>query len=380
MKKVFSLFATALLLCGFLMPAMTSAGVEGQIKDQYYDDTSSFGGAMVVGPSTYNRAQTFRPTVSKITSVDVYLTDQLAGKRLNLMIKKESDGTIVSNWHSSTNFVGGNGWVTISYDSPYVSVVPETEYGIYLAITGDLQTKWAWKNGNPYTRGMLKGFLDNDGLFVVMGIPPASVPAVTNSGSEQTESVVGGTTTAIAVDASVKEPVISYIVKDKVRTDAPFKKDIIVGKGSDITLYGTSFAGAKVAIFIDEKGYEATVGPDGNWSYKANLSALEGQIYAVTAQAQNTAGKGSAIVELAKLKVVVPVGTGKAEKLSGWFVGWNIFYILVPVGLLLLILLLLALITRRHHQEAKKEEEKVEKKEPTSTNRAKKIKNKKIKK
>lgn len=345
MKKVMS-FLTALFLAGgFLMPVSAVAGVAGQYKDQSFEDTTGTGSMTV---NNYGRAQTFKPTANKIIAVDLYLKDMTPDKILSVIIKKESDGTIVAPATASVPFTGQiqNGWVTIAYESPFVSVTPETEYGIYATITGDTQTKWSWKGGNPYARGQAKGFPEDDFLFSVWGVLDAV---------KATE-----TKTAAIIDESIKSPVLVTVEKQGREVDLTEKKEIIMASKDKVVLKGTSFKGAKVVIFVEDKEYTASVTPDGGWEYSIDAYPLKEGTYTIKGQAIKDT-KGSEKTDLLTVKVL-GVKANTATTGNNLFTGWNIFYVLIPVGILLLALLLLALIARRHHQE-KNEGKKEKKKE-----------------
>src|SRR5512133_2423253 len=128
MKKIISSGLAALLLGVFLLPLAAHAGVAGQYLDQKNEDTSVISGSMTI--NNYNRVQTFVPTVTKITSIDLYLKDKVPGNVLTVTVKKISDGTVVAAAAASVPFgqEGPVGWMTISYDQPFPTVVPCTEY------------------------------------------------------------------------------------------------------------------------------------------------------------------------------------------------------------------------------------------------------------
>jgi hypothetical protein len=349
MKRVMGFLTAVFLMGSFLMPIGVTAGVAGQYKDQAFEDVGSIDGSMTV--NNYGRAQTFKPTANKIVAVNLYLKDMTPDKNLSVTIKKESDGTVVAPAEASVPFTGQikDGWVTIAYESPFISVTPETEYGIYATITGDTQTKWSWSNNNPYARGQAKGFVDDDFLFSVWGVL-------------ETTTTVETQTTAV-VDESLKSPILVTVEKQKHVVDLTEKKELILASRDEIVLKGTSFKGASVVIFVEDKGYTASVTPDGSWEYPIDAYKLKEGTYTIQGQAIKDI-KGSEKAELLKVKVLgVKTDTTVADK--SLFAGWDIFYVLIPIGILLLVLLLLAIIARRHHYEKTgwEPEEKEEKKE-----------------
>jgi hypothetical protein len=339
MKRVMSFITALFIVSGFLMPAFVVAGVAGQYKDQSYEELSGSGSTVV---SQNGRVQTFKPTANKITSVDVYLKNMLSGKRLNITIKNESDGSVVAPAKASVTFTGQiqEAWITVAYDAPYVTVTPETEYGIYATITGDNQTQWAFHNTNPYTRGKAKDIGgDFDYLFQVWGTKDAATTVVTPAIAE-----------SLVIDDSIKPPVLVSAEKQGKDLEVKEGKDVVLAAKDKLVLKGTSFTGAGVAITIDDKEYTASVAPDGSWDYTINTHILKEGTYTIKGQAYKD-GKGSEKVDLLAVKVLAAKAATKAASDRSWFAGWNIFFTLIIVGLLLLVLLLLSLIARRHHMD-----------------------------
>jgi len=362
MKKLISFFAALILVCGMFLIAPVNAAVEGQYLDQAFDNTGISTGSMTI--FNYGRYQTFKPTADKIVSVDAYLKNQVAGKRLNVMIKKISDGSTVSDWTASVPFVGGNGWVTVAYTAPYVAVTPETEYGMYLSITGDTTTQWMYVNSNPYSRGAANGSGINDFHFRVYGVKNAA-PAGTPAGQTQTGTSATNTSgKEVQVDPSVKVPILTHVVKNGTKTEAPITKDVKLNLNDSLEAFGTSFAGAKVVLFVSDKTFNATVDKDGNWSYKFIQKDLKAGTYVVQGQAQNSEGKGSEKANLFKIKINKYQASPLMNRIDSIFADWNIYYTVIPVGTLLLLLTLLVMVARRHQTEGKgKDKKKSEEKE-----------------
>jgi hypothetical protein len=339
MKKILGLLTAMFMMSSFLMPAYVVAGVAGQYKDQAFENTAGVGFMTIGTQATHGRVQTFKPTANKITSIDVYLTNMKTGKELSLEIRKESDGSVVSSWTKSVPFTNQipTAWMTVAYEAPYVTVTPETEYGIYLEVIGDADAQWGYSGANPYARGQAKGFSGDDFLFQVWGVKDA-VPAETNVSA------------TVVVDDSIKSPILVSAEKQGKDVELKKDKDVVLAANDKLVLSGTSFTGAGVAITLDDKEYTATVAPDGSWNYTISAFNLKAGTYTVKGQAYKD-GKGSEKVDLMSVKVLgAKVSTAVAPDRS-WFAGWNIFFTLTGVGLLLLVLLLLSLIARRHHGE-----------------------------
>lgn len=184
--------------------------------------------------------------------------------------------------------------------------------------------------------------------------PPSNPPSGNQTGNNSTTTTTGGTdssklTTATAVpeDPSIKEPVLTFIEKNEKKTDAPITKTVSLGKKDKLKAVGTSFAGAKVAVFIGDQGYNADTDASGNWSINLPVDKLKEGEQAIQGQAQKD-NKGSVKKEMFKVKILgAKTGSGNNATKS-LFGGWNIFCTLTAVGLLLLVLMLLLLIAKRH--------------------------------
>jgi hypothetical protein len=353
MKKIFCYVSAVFLLGGFLLPMASYAGVAGQYSDQVNDNVSSIDGSIVVSHNA--PVQTFTPTVTKITAVDLYLKSQGSGN-LKVTIKKESDSSVVAPIATSVSFVGGNGWVTISYDDPFISVVPGTKYGIYAEIDGSNTAEWAWTNGDLYTGGEANGYsglgADSDFLFYILGTKIESASAAT-------------TTTSTSTTSTTKAATAPVLVKYEINgqsADASSGTEIQLASGDKLNLTGTSFAGAVVTVFVGEKSYVADVDENGGWTVEILASELEEGSQIVTAQTKD--GEiNSEIVELFDVMVLgvksnaPAVSTTKEGFLSNPLViGGLIVLMLVLIGLLVF-------LERKYHGLAKlfkKKEKKIE--------------------
>jgi len=296
MKRKLGLVIAAFMFGIFLLPFVTQAGVEGQYLDQKNENTAAIGGSMTI--NNYNRVQTFTPTVTKITSIDLYLKDKVPGNVLSVVVKKISTGNVVAAAATSVPFgqEGPVGWMTISYDQPFPVVTPCEEYGIYASIVGDTQTKWSWTGGNLYTGGEATGFSNTDFLFRVYGTNDSGV---TNTCTATTPTPATPTATT---GATLAKPVLVRYEKNGETFNAPFDSEIALKDNDKLNLVGTSFAGAEVTVLVGEKSYDADVVASGDWTVEILASELTAGTHKVTAQAKQGT-TSSEVTELPNIKV-----------------------------------------------------------------------------
>lgn len=353
MKKIICSGLAALLLGVFLLPLAAHAGVAGQYLDQKNEDTSTIDGSMTI--KNYNRVQTFVPTVTKITSIDLYLKDKVPGNVLTVMVKKVSDGTIVAQAATSVPFgqEGPVGWMTIAYEQPFPTVVPCTEYGIYATIPGDTQTKWSWTSGNLYSAGGATGFANTDFLFRVYGTNLEETPS--NCTSPTTTTPTPTTTATLA------KPILVRYEKNGQTFNAPFDTEVSLEQNDKLNLVGTSFAGATVTVSVGKKTYVADVVANGDWTAEVLASELTLDSQKITAQAKK-GDASSEIAELLNIKVlgaktetaVTPTEENKLLLLLGDFrvLGGLAALLAVLVGLLIFLELKYHGLAKLFHKKA----------------------------
>lgn len=338
MKKILGLMATVLMLGSFFLAVPVIAG-DGSTLDQSYE--ASWVGYYKVGAG--HTVQTFTPTKNRISSIDLSFDHRQTSSNLKLTVKEVAGGTEIGSETHMMTFAGDTAWETFVF-SPNLVVVPGTLYEMILedADGNDNTTYWRYSDKAPtYDRG---SFLDVNGVQ-----KPFDMLFREYGKDIVTGEPVAPKATVATVDDSLKVPALASIKRGGIETLAPIEKEIVLGSTDKLTLSGTSFAGAKVVIIIGEKTITATTALNGTWTITVDAATLEKGDYTVYGQAQVDA-KGSDRAELLKVKVL-GVKTGTEVAAGSWISNWNIFYVLVAVGILLLVLLLLALMARRHHQE-----------------------------
>lgn len=174
------------ILVNFLLIIPAQAAVEGQEFDQVNDSLQNMSCSDIKVAAL--RVQTFKPSLNRVLAVDFYLSERSAGEVLTLTIKKESDGSVVGQDSHELPHAGASGWETFSFNDPYVTVVPEETYGLYLEDSGS-DTKICFGT-NEYARGELKGFPQNDMFFSTIGknVVEAAAPVVTPAPVSNTNS------------------------------------------------------------------------------------------------------------------------------------------------------------------------------------------------
>ena len=356
MKNYLCLIVAAFLVGNFLFPLVSYAGVEGQYLDQKNEGPSKVGDFEPLGAVT----QTFIPTVTKITAIELYLENQTAGDTLSVALKKY-EGPIIAPAIASTPFVGGNGWVTISYDAPYVAVTPTNRYEIVPTINGSNATKWSWTSGNLYTHGQALGTVGNDRdfLFRVYGTkitasPTSSTAVVSQPTSNAATAVTKETavpSSTAPVDANIQAPVLVRYDINQKPFSPPTDGVVRLAKGDKLKLAGTSFSSAKVIVFVGAKRYIADIVESGIWEVEINIESLNEETQTIKAQALK-GDKGSEIVDLLKVSLSTKeIATVEPNALllamsSPWVIG--------GLGLLLLVFIaLLIFLELKYHGLAK---------------------------
>lgn len=187
--------------------------------------------------------------------------------------------------------------------------------------------------------------------------PPATPPA--DNGSTESANSTGGSgenstastpvastskpaSQAIApVDKSIKAPVLTSVKKNG--KEIKFDKLVEINEKDSLEIFGTSFAGAKIVIFISNIAFETTASPDGKWRIVTDNKKVKTGEQNVQAQAQKD-GKGSEKVTLFKLKKTETKSVQlKDERNSKYKI---LFFVL---GTFILIFLVGVLINFRHH-------------------------------
>lgn len=311
MKKVLILLTASSLMVGILgfYPNLGKGAVmEGIYLDQKNEFVSG-GGAMTIASN--NRRQTFKPTVSLITSAEVYLKNRKEGSKLMGVIK-DSTGKAISTSEEITLVQANqapNAWETISFPAPYGPYTPESTYTLVLSIN-DSQTQWTWNDGNKYDRGQALGGSSpstQDFLFRIYGkLESASLnadhPATGSNASSGT-----------AADQSIKSPTLGYVLKNGSKIEAPIDKTIEVTSKDSLKVAGNASSGLKVVLFVGDETYSGTADEGGTWEIEIDTSKLKEDIFTVSAEARVDDAKASEKAELFKLKKVTEKAAATAS-------------------------------------------------------------------
>lgn len=332
MKKMLSLLTAGIVLVGFFGFGLLNAA-DGSILDQSYEVITMLGYGKV---GYHGHGQTFRPTMNRISSINVYLTNRTPDS-ITMTIQNPATKEIIGTDTHALTFAGDAAWETFSF-TPSLVVQPETEYVMYLSSNVDNETRWMSSDGAPqYTRGfavLVDDVKPYDRLFREYGknvTEAAATPVVAPPAQTTTTTT---TTTAIA---AVQPPVLTYVMNGDKRVEAPLKEDLSVTTDAKVILYGTSFKGAKVTVIVGNVSKLAETDADGNWTFTVDNSLLVEDSVSVSAQAQDSNDKDSAVVALAKLKKApATVTVANAETKKPWYQNRNLLLGLLALGLLVL--------------------------------------------
>lgn len=331
MKKVISLLAAVIVLVGFFGFGLLKAS-DGSAIDQSYEVMSMMGYGRV---GLSGMGQTFRPTMNRISSVEVYLTNRTSDS-ITMIIQNPATKEIIGTETHSLTFAGDAAWETFGF-TPSLVVRPDTEYVMYLSSNVDNNTRWMMSGDAPkYTRGfavVVDVVKEYDMLFREYGKNVTETPA----GTAVTTPAQTTTTTTTAGTESVKVPTLTYVMNGDKRIDAPITEDISVAEGAKVVLYGTSFKGAKVTVIVGNVGKPAEIDTDGNWTFTVDNSLIVEDSISVSAQAQDSTDKNSTVVVLAKLKkAAATVTVANAETKKPWYQDSKFLMGLLALGLLVL--------------------------------------------
>jgi hypothetical protein len=106
------------------------------------------------------------------------------------------------------------------------------------------------------------------------------------------------------VDSSIQAPVLTSVKKNDKEIKTTLKEGVSsleINQNDSLELIGTSFASARVVVFIGDIAFESTAGADGVWSVILDNKKVAYGENQVQAQAQKD-GRGSEKVDFFKLK------------------------------------------------------------------------------
>lgn len=205
MKKLFFSLVAGLLISGLFLPATSMA--TDSTKDQANDAVVGTANLTLFTSST-TRAQTFSPTMNRLTQIDLYLKDRVNGSWVEIALINEPTAEVVAT--SGTRMGAGDGWQSIYFGDTTLDT--NNVYRIKVYNQSSLNVKWTYNNTNPYTGGFLYSGpstfdATSDLNFRTFGYnetspgtetPPATpaTPSTSPSASTTDSSEALGTTTA----------------------------------------------------------------------------------------------------------------------------------------------------------------------------------------
>lgn len=151
---------------------------------------------------------------------------------------------------------------------------------------------------------------------------------------------------AAPVDASIQAPVLTSVKKNNEEVNLSEGSTIEINQKDSLEILGTSFANAKIVVFIGDIAFETTADAEGKWSVVLDNSKVNISEYTVQAQAQKD-GKGSEKTNLFQLKKVeTKTVATKSEKKN-----YNTVFIVFGVlgAVLLLLILIGTLLNLKYH-------------------------------
>jgi len=175
-RKIIGIFVVTLMI-GTALPALgtmnrsiDSTCINKNIDFQPYqqngvdqEQTSQCGSGYNIVPSQW-LAQGFKPSVAKLTAVQLYIFKHDSppdGILITVSIRDSLDGSDLTVISANADQIEDYKWV--SFDFPDIDVTPENTYYIVCRSNGgggDNFYCWFYENDNPYNRG--DGWFSND--------------------------------------------------------------------------------------------------------------------------------------------------------------------------------------------------------------------------
>lgn len=364
MKKFSSLLLTTIMVCGLFVSSLipVSAGIEGQVLDQAYEAVAGSGSVQIFNYS--DMWQGFKPTKNRITSVETYLKFRKVGSTVNLSVLDVNGQVLGTESHALT--VGGDGWETFAFESPYVTVTPEDRHSIKLSVNDNI-THWGY-NGDGYSRGYFAKFNpdtnSNDALFRIYGLDvtqeaPAEdttdgdTPASNDSQTPSSSSLVKTGKNIAPENSEIGVPVLSYVEVDGEKVEST-EEAIELKDNETLKVFGKAPKDMRVALFVGENSFSVSADKDGNWNMDVDQSVIEEGEYDVTAQTQTDDGKGSKVVDFFKLNRTMTdneVAETAEKELSLWdkIIGPWQMYVMSGLLAMLVVLLIVLHFTQKKH-------------------------------
>ncbi|RJO61439.1 DNRLRE domain-containing protein [candidate division WS5 bacterium] len=276
-----------------------------------------------------------------------------------------SEGTITwNNKPSSTNGISGDASCSRPFYYFDIKSIVENwrsgqpNYG--LKVYGPKNSTWE-----------RKAYADQNQIYIAIGYsipedPPASTPPSENppvgSEAESPGSTEGSNSStasnptisaskpaseaAAPVDQAIPRPVLTGVKRNGKDLKMPMteKSAVEINQNDLLELLGTSFAGAKIVVFIGDIAFETKANTEGKWSIVLDNKKIKSGEYSVQAQAQKE-GKGSEKTALFKLKKT-DTKSARAKDKKGVNFKTILFFVF---GAVFVAFLAGVLINLRHH-------------------------------
>lgn len=214
--KLVKLFAIIfILLISISWTSPVSAGVTGQTLDQ---ENSTLPWVDCSQIDALNRSQTFKPSLNRIISVDLYLAARANNAEITLTITKDSDGSTVGQATSQLSGGPNETWETFAFSDPFVTVTPEASYSLNLLSSED-QTRICYTN-DLYSRGYYRTVPTTDWLFKIYGKNVADPSGSTSNSTNPTSTSTKPSAISAPnnLQATYKDPLTVNLIWNKSST------------------------------------------------------------------------------------------------------------------------------------------------------------------
>ena len=208
MKKLIALTVSLVFVFSSIFFPLNKTFAVDSTKDQANDSEIGSGYLTLLTSST-TRAQTFSPTMTHLTQIDIYLKDRVNGSWVEIALINEPTSEVVAT--AGTRMGAGDGWESIYFDA---TVDINNVYRMKAYNNSALNVKWTYTNNN-YNGGFMyygeNTFDENSDMnFRTYGYndpAPAEEPADTeNTAEDETTSETATTETLGQESASITKP------------------------------------------------------------------------------------------------------------------------------------------------------------------------------
>jgi len=305
------LYICVLLSLGIFTALGTYTYANSDVIDQQNNEVSSYGNQIY----TNGHRQTFTPSFSQITKVQVYLTERIEGENLIIILRKENTSQVVKSQVKRMS-ENGEGWEIFSFESLFVT--PKEVYSIELQTNhyGVDTPIWMKSEGDVYQNGnhVLDGeVFDDDMVFVTWGYSDDGESSMselptTGEGEDSDESYENFTTKKNYWEAEVTDiddnmilPEILYVKYNDSVVDIEAGNSVNVYASDTLEVIGNASAAINIVLYIEQEAFITKADDGGNWTLLIECSQMRVGEYNSKIQAQNN-GVGSSIVDAFSIK------------------------------------------------------------------------------